>query len=121
MSDVGQIERNTQNRIVKLFQEQLDYDYLGNWEERENNSNLETELLLRYLNRQYYSQPLVDKAIFELERAAQSQADSLYNNNKTVYKLLRYGTDVRASQGENKQTVHFIDWEQPLNNDFAIA
>ena len=41
MSKVGQIERATQNRIVQLFQEQLHYDYLGNWEERENNSNIE--------------------------------------------------------------------------------
>ncbi|PAU95374.1 restriction endonuclease subunit R [Aliifodinibius salipaludis] len=121
MSDVGQIERNAQNRIVKLFQERLDYDYLGNWEERENNRNVEEELLRRFLNRQGYDKPLIDKAIFELERAAQSQADSLYNTNKEVYRLLRYGTEVRASQGENKQTVHFIDWQDPLNNDFAIA
>ena len=35
MSDVGQRERATQNRVVRLFQEQLKYDYLGNWEEGE--------------------------------------------------------------------------------------
>ena len=35
MSKVGQLERETQNREVKLFQEKLDYRYLGNWEERE--------------------------------------------------------------------------------------
>ena len=54
MSDVGQIERNTQNRVVKLFRERLEYDYLGNWEERENNSNIEEKYLRRFLNRQIY-------------------------------------------------------------------
>ena len=29
---VGQPERTTQDRVVKLFHDQLDYDYLGNWE-----------------------------------------------------------------------------------------
>jgi len=38
---VGQIERKTQNRIVTLFQDRLGYNYLGNWEERQNNSNIE--------------------------------------------------------------------------------
>jgi len=32
MSNVGQLERKTQNRVVKFFTEQLNYDYLGNWE-----------------------------------------------------------------------------------------
>ncbi len=39
MSKVGQLERVTQNRVVKLFQKKLDYRYLGNWEDREDNSN----------------------------------------------------------------------------------
>lgn len=33
MTDVGQIGRNTQNRIVKLFAEKLGYDYLGDWQD----------------------------------------------------------------------------------------
>ena len=35
-NDIGQRERLTQNRIVALFRDKdkLDYDYLGNWEER---------------------------------------------------------------------------------------
>ena len=41
MSQVGQIERITQNRVVKLFKEQLGYTYLGNWEFRQNNSNID--------------------------------------------------------------------------------
>ena len=49
MSDVGQLERKTQDRVVELFREQLGYDYLGNWEDRDGNSNVEVELLTRNL------------------------------------------------------------------------
>jgi type I restriction enzyme R subunit len=41
MSNIGQIERETQTRIIKLFKEQLGYTYYGNWEEREKNSTIE--------------------------------------------------------------------------------
>ena len=30
MSDVGEVERRTQDRVVRLFQERLGYRYLGN-------------------------------------------------------------------------------------------
>ncbi len=55
MTQIGQIERHTQNRIVRLFTEELQYDYLGNREERQNNSNIEEELLTQYLTRKEYS------------------------------------------------------------------
>lgn len=35
MSNVGQRERMTQQRIVELFQTDLGYRYLGNWEYRD--------------------------------------------------------------------------------------
>ena len=35
MSSVGQIEKKTQQRVVKLFRDALGYRDLGNWEERE--------------------------------------------------------------------------------------
>ncbi len=34
MSSVGQPERATQNRVVKLFEEQLGYTYLDDWQDR---------------------------------------------------------------------------------------
>ena len=48
---VGQLERQTQNRIVALFRDRLGYEYLGNWEEREGNSNIEEEYLRAFLAR----------------------------------------------------------------------
>ena len=67
MDKVGQIERITQNRVVKFFQEELGYTYLGNWEERENNSNIEVDLLTVYLIRKGYTKTQIDKAIYELQ------------------------------------------------------
>jgi type I restriction enzyme R subunit len=101
MTNPGQLERDTQNRIVKLFQKELDYTYLGNWEEREDNSNIETNLLTKYLLRQGYSQTQINKAIQELSTTAKNFNDSLYTTNKNVYELLRYGIKVKAHAGEN--------------------
>ncbi|MDD5473648.1 MAG: type I restriction endonuclease subunit R [Candidatus Methanoperedens sp.] len=121
MPTVGQIERLTQNRLVALFQKQLDYEYLGNWEERENNSNIEEDILRKYLTGRGYSQALIGKAIYELTQAATNQSKSLYDINKDVYTLLRYGVKVKEDVGENTRTVWLIDWENPGENHFAIA
>ena len=120
---VGQIERKTQNRIVKLFTDKnrLNYDYLGNWEEREENSNIEEELLRSYLTRAGYSASLIGKAIKELTKSANRPHLSLYDLNKDTYSLLRYGIRVREGWGENHVTVWPIDWNNPEKNDFAIA
>jgi type I restriction enzyme R subunit len=32
MSNVGQRERATQNRVIALLNKRLGYDYLGNWD-----------------------------------------------------------------------------------------
>ncbi|BAB74383.1 type I restriction endonuclease [Anabaena sp. FACHB-709] len=122
MSKVGQRERQTQNRIVQLFQQQLKYRYLGDWHDRPNNSNIETEILSTFLrDKQGYSNSLITKALYELNKVAGDQSKSLYDINKQVYSLLRYGVNVKEEVGENTQTVWLINWEKPLENDFAIA
>lgn len=121
MDNVGQIERITQNRVIKLFQEELGYSYLGNWEERENNSNIEIDLLTAFLTRKGYTKTQISKAIYELQTTANNFNDSLYTTNKNVYQKLRYGIKVKAEAGENFETVHLFDWENFANNDFAIA
>lgn len=121
MSYVGQIERITQERIILLFSEQLGYDYYGNWHERENNSNIEESYLRQYLQRKGYSDNLISKAIADLKRTAGVQNKGLYDINKDVYTLLRYGAKIKEDVGENTQTVRLIDWENPANNHFAIA
>jgi len=91
MSTVGQIERATQNRVVRLLREQLGYRYLGSWEERPNNSNIEEVDLRRFLKRRGYSDTLIARALYELNKVAGDQTKSLYDMNKAVYGLLRYG------------------------------
>jgi type I restriction enzyme R subunit len=123
MSKVAQNERITQNRIVKWFQETLKYDYLGNWEEREGNSNIEEEELRKYLQgTKKYSEELINKAIFALKKEATINSnDDLFTANKEVYSLLRYGTSKKVEAIKRPEHVDFIDWEFPLNNNFAIA
>jgi len=121
MTDIGQIERNTQNRVIKLFRDRLGYNYLGDWQDREGNSNVEAEYLRDFLKKQGYRDAIADKALREFSKLAGSQLDDLYDTNKAVYRMLRYGVSVRAVQGEKKETVHFIDWGNAENNHFAVA
>lgn len=124
MSEVGDIEKATQNRVVKLFTDKskLDYKYLGNWEDRPDNSNIEEEILRKYLKeKKGYNDTLIRKALYELGKAANNLNDGLYSANKKVYDLLRYGVKVKAEVGENTETVELIDWEHPLQNEFALA
>ena len=117
---VLQSERVTQNRIIKFFQEALGYDYLGNWEKREN-SNIEEEYLKVFLRRQGYDEEIIKKAIEKLKKAAENQQKSLYDRNKEIYEMLRYGVNVKPSPSEKAITVKLVDWGNPENNHFAIA
>lgn len=122
MIPVGQRERLTQNRVVQLFQQQLNYRYLGNWKDRLNSSNIETDLLTAFLrDKQGYSENLINKAVDKLKKVADDQSRSLYDINKDVYSLLRYGVKFKEEAGKKKQTVWLINWDEPLENDFAIA
>jgi type I restriction enzyme, R subunit len=121
MTEVGQLERPTQDRVVELFRDQLKYKYLGNWEDREGNSNIEEDILKTYLQKKGYDEVLITKAIDRLRATANNYNESLYNNNKNVYGLLRYGVEVKADVGKNFQTVQLIDWACPSKNQFAIA
>lgn len=121
MSIVGQRERETQNRIVKLFRDELGYSYYGDWEERSSNSNIEEGYLTQYLIRRGYSPTLITKALYELRITANNYNENLYTNNKNIYKLLRYGIQVKAEAGQNYEPVHLIDWQHPEKNDFSIA
>lgn len=122
MSTVGQIEKKTQQRVVKLFCDTLKYDYLGDWTEREGNRNIEEALLRKFLSEeQGYDDALITRAIHLLDKAAGDTSKSIYDRNRAVYELLRYGVKVKAKVGENFQTVWLIDWKNPDKNHFGIA
>ena len=122
MSTVGQRERQTQARVIRLFHQELGYDYLGNWIDRENNRNIEEDLLRDWLKRRGYADSLITRALHQLGKAAAlGEGKHLYDANKAVYELLRYGVKVKKGAGEQFQTVWLIDWADPEANDFAIA
>jgi type I restriction enzyme R subunit len=92
---VGQPERETQDRVVALFRDELYYRYLGDWTDRDGNSNIEEGLLTDYLTKTgCYTPAQISQAIYVLHTEADNPNRSLYENNKAVYKLLRYGVPV---------------------------
>ncbi len=127
-TNIGAIERVTQNRLIGLFENVLKYTYLGNWEKRENNSNVEEELLRGYLTGRKdpdggrrYTDKEIGSAVTKFKQAAGNIGIGLYNANKEVYRLLRYGVNVNAECSDNKRYVQLIDWNNPAQNDFQIA
>ena len=122
MSNVGQKERATQERVVTFFKQQLGYDYLGDWQDREGNRNIEPEYLRTWLLTRGIESVLIEKVIRRLDTAAAlGEGKKLYDANKEVYRLLRYGVKEKAGAGEVKQTIWLIDWQNPEDNHFAIA
>ncbi len=121
LEQVGQIEKATQERVINFFQAVLWYNYLWNWEKEERKSPIENDLLKSNLTKRWYSEKIIDKAIYELEKIALNQTKSLYDINKEVYSMLRYWIKVKEDVGENNITVWLIDWKNIDNNHFAVA
>ena len=118
---IGQPERATQNRVIDLFREELGYRYLGDKTDLPNNSNIEETLLTAYLTQNDYTPAQISNALNKLRVEADNPNRSLYDNNKEVYKLLRYGVPVKIEAGKVTETVHLINWHEALSNNFAIA
>ena len=138
-------ERMTQNHIIRLFcpdqrhpqgafslkeptapynpstLTSLGYRYLGNWEKRQGNRNIETELLTQNLQSRGYSPAQISAVLQKLIATADTTGKTLYQANLQTYQLLRYGVSVKTAVGQNYETIHLIDWENPTVNDFAIA
>ena len=96
MTQVGQSERTTQDRIVRLFREELRYRTLGDWTDRQGNSNIEEALLSDWLSKRGYTAGQISAALYKLRAEADNHNRTLYGNNQAVYSLLRYGVPVKA-------------------------
>ena len=121
MNEIGKPERATQDRVVALFHEELGYRCLGDWTDRDGNSNIETGLLTDNLANRGYTAAQIAIAVHKLCTEADNPNRSLYENNKAVYSLLRYGVQAKTDVGKVTDQVKLIDWEHPQENDFAIA
>lgn len=120
--NIGESEKATQERVVDFFKDGkiLDYNYLGNLQYAEN-KNIREDRLRAYLHNCGYSQKLIDGAVAELVKAADDMTHGLYDANRKVYSLLKYGAKVRETPDSAPKTVYFMDVVTPTNNDFAIA
>ena len=121
-SHIGEPERPVQNRLLALFKEKLKYEYLGNYEYRTCNRNIERKLLFDYLmSTKKWSGDEAKRAIAILEKEAYCTPQNMQEKNEKVYSLLRYGMNVSPDVGTKKITVNLIDWEHPDKNQFYIA
>ena len=70
MTPVGDLEIQTQQRVINHFRDQLAQTFLGNKHGREDNRNIEPDLLTRSLARQSHSSALIAKALDKLDKTA---------------------------------------------------
>ena len=76
MSTMAQPERVTQQRVIALFRDELQYDYLGDWSARDSNRNVEQGLLGDWLTRRGYAQAQISAALHRLRTEADHPARS---------------------------------------------
>lgn len=116
-------ERDTQNRAIDLLLSVLPkYRYIGNLEDVENSNIREDELRQFLTLQQGCTAQQADEAIRSLKQAAAcSTYANLFDKSLATYKLLRDGEKVSQGYGMPNKLVQYIDWKNPLNNDFAIA
>ena len=126
MSEIGAVERATQRRVVNLFCDELGYEYLGDLRDGENANVLEGQLEHFLFAYQGYGEredgdALMRRAVAEVVKVAGNTSLSLYDRNRAVHELLRYGVKVKADVGAPTETVWLIDWKQPERNRFGVA
>jgi type I restriction enzyme, R subunit len=78
MSDIGQPERATQNRVIALFRDELGYRSLDDWTDRDGNSNVEVGLLSEWLAKSGTTPAQISAALHKLR----TEAD---NHNRTLF------------------------------------
>ena len=113
-------ERETQNRIIKFFQKEVGYKYLGNLED-EQNFNVRWGDWKKYLADKGYSAEFMESLQNEFAKILNDFSQSPYHTNKEVYRILKYGLKLAEHPGEAPKTVYFINWDEPEKNDFYIA
>ncbi|MEM1126749.1 MAG: HsdR family type I site-specific deoxyribonuclease [Bacteroidota bacterium] len=124
-STVGQREIKVQQRVIALLRDRFGqdaYQYLGNWKGRHDARNIEGHLLREWLAGRGVDEGLIERVLYKLEQAAAlGENRTLYEANRAVYELLRYGVQVKPSAGQHNVTIPLIDWDEPRANHFALA
>jgi type I restriction enzyme, R subunit len=126
VSAIGEAERRTQRRVVRLFVDELGYEHFGNLSEGDNPNIIEGQLEHFLWSYQGFAEredgeATMRRAIAEVVKVAGNTALSFYDRNRAVYDLLRYGVKVKGDVRAQTETVWLIDWKTPERNRFAIA
>ncbi len=106
---------------MSILNSDFHHGLLGDRTDRDGNSNIEADLLSTWLTKSGYTPAQISAALNELRTEADNHNRTLYGNNQAVYSLLRYGVGVKTEVGEVMAKVHLINWQEPEQNDFAIA
>ncbi len=130
------LEREYQNSIVKLFAEELHYEYLGKLEYAANaetladgrrNGPVIEEELRRFLSRPEagYTSCQIDEAVSRVKDAARikdnRRRDALLETNNSLYDTLISHISIQPEAEEPHRDVSLFDFNNPLANHFAIA
>ena len=113
-------EKKLQKRVLHWLVDDLGYTYLGNLEDIDN-TPVKEDLLKANLKQRGYSNDQIKTAISELLSKVNNQVDTLYQINRGVYSLLRYGRQGAKDEHGRRQTVHYINWDDIDSNDFYVA
>lgn len=128
-----QKEREYQNALVKRFQEELGYTYLGNWQYAKGanvnnmgvaNSPILNDEVRSFLKEQGRTKMQIEDVLVKLKdkaRLGDSKMSSLIQCNTDLYDTLTMGIKSQPSPEENHEDVMFFDFDHPQNNHFAIA
>ena len=101
-SAINAPERETQNRVLDLFAT-LGYRSLSSLHGQDNR-NIRSADLSAWLQKQGVADGLIAKTLYKLEQAAAvGGVRKLYDANKDVYQLLRYGVKVAPAAGKRKR------------------
>ncbi len=128
-----QKERDYQNTLVKRFQDELGYRYLGNWQYAKgatvNNNGVANSPILddevrSFLKDQGHTEMQIEDVLLKLKdkaRLVDSKMSSLIQCNTELYDTLIMGIKSQPSPEENHEDVMLFDFDHPKKNHFAIA
>lgn len=128
-----QRERDYQNTLVKRFQEELGYKYLGNWQyakgasvnsSGKTNSPILDDEVRRFLKEQGRTDMQIEDVLMQLKNKARlgdAKMSSLVQCNTELYDTLIMGIKSQPSPDAPHEDVMLFDFDNLTNNNFAIA
>ncbi|MCC8114946.1 MAG: HsdR family type I site-specific deoxyribonuclease [Bacteroidales bacterium] len=127
-------ERKYQDTVIKLFQQELGYTYLGSWQygqedkcrkNGEVNSPICEEELRSFLtDAKKYTPTQIEEAISQVKKEAlltDSKKGVLLDTNNSLYETLITHIPIQPSPDKPHENVALFDFANPQANRFAIA